>query len=150
MTLTPLDLFFGPLYARYLALLQVSSAHVYLTVPFVLSWSMLEAMSAGCLVIGSDTAPLREVLVDGKNGLLVDFLSPTQIADRVDEVFAHSKRMQAMRKAARRTIVERYEVGQSLERYMKVVEVMTNRMIDERKRGAATFVPTDVRRKAVA
>lgn len=108
-------------YAHYLALLQVSSAHVYLTVPFVLSWSMLEAMSAGCLVIGSDTAPVREVLRHGENGLLVDFFSPKQIAGRVDEVLSHPDRMQAIRQAARQTIIERYEVTKSLKEYQAVI-----------------------------
>ncbi len=108
-------------YANYLALLQVSTAHIYLTVPFVLSWSMLEAMAAGCLVIGSDTAPVREVLQHGKNGLLVDFFSPQQIADAVDKVLTHPDRMQSIRQAARQTIVEQYEVQQSLRQYQAVI-----------------------------
>ncbi|MBU2091935.1 MAG: glycosyltransferase family 4 protein [Alphaproteobacteria bacterium] len=97
-------------YDVFVKILQVSSAHVYLTYPFVLSWSMMEAMSAGCLVIGSATQPVQEVIEDGVNGLLVDFFSPTDIADKVDAVFAHPDRMAALRVKARETIIERYDL----------------------------------------
>jgi glycosyltransferase involved in cell wall biosynthesis len=56
-------------YRNYLRALQISSAHVYLTYPFVLSWSVIEAMSVGCVVIASDTAPVREVIENNRNGL---------------------------------------------------------------------------------
>ncbi|MDX2229877.1 MAG: glycosyltransferase family 4 protein [Leptolyngbyaceae cyanobacterium bins.349] len=115
----PLDLsrlhFTGPLpYSQYLQVLQASSVHIYLTRPFVLSWSMLEAMSAGCLVLGSSTPPVQEVIQDGVNGLLVDFFAPAVIADRVDEVFAHRDRMAALRMKARATIQEQYDLAKRL------------------------------------
>lgn len=99
-------------YATYLSVLQVSSAHVYLTYPFVLSWSMLEAMSAGCLVIGSSTPPVAEVIKDGHNGLLVDFFSPAEIAARIDDVLAHPGQMQQIRDNARQTIVSQYDMAE--------------------------------------
>lgn len=104
-------------YPTHIELLQVSTVHVYLTVPFVLSWSMLEAMSAECLVIGSDTPPVREVLINRKNGLLVDFFSHGQISDLVDEVFDHPDRMQEIREQARKDVVERYSIQQALDQY---------------------------------
>jgi glycosyltransferase involved in cell wall biosynthesis len=97
-------------YDVYLNILQVSSAHVYLTYPFVLSWSFVEAMACGCAIIGSDTPPVMEVLKDRQNGLIVDFFSPTAIADRVDEILDHADGMQKMRDAARRTAVEKYDL----------------------------------------
>ena len=97
-------------YRDYLSALQISSAHVYLTYPFVLSWSLLEAMSAGCLVIGSDTLPVREVLND-QNGLLVPFFDIEQIAERVVEALAHPQRYQAIRTQARQTILDQYDLA---------------------------------------
>ncbi|OPY69043.1 MAG: Spore coat protein SA [Syntrophorhabdus sp. PtaU1.Bin002] len=97
-------------YETHLKTLQVS-AHVYLTVPFVLSWSVLEAMAAGCVVVlGSATPPVREVIKNGRNGLLFDFFSPSQIADRVDEVLEDPHRKHHLGHEARRNIVTRYEV----------------------------------------
>ncbi len=97
-------------YMSYLKALQISAAHVYLTYPFVLSWSLLEALSAGCVVIGSDTAPVREVL-DSKNGLLVSFFNVEQIAEQVIEVLAHPSRFRSIRTRARKTILHRYDLA---------------------------------------
>ena len=97
-------------YAEFVAVLQVSAVHVYLTYPFVLSWSMLEAMAAGCPVIGSATAPVEEVIRDGDNGLLVDFFSTRGIAEAIDRVLSHPDRMAGLRARARRTVVEGYDL----------------------------------------
>ena len=95
-------------YPTFLKVLQVSRVHVYLTYPFVLSWSMLEAMAAGCLVVGSRTAPVKEVIQDGENGLLVDFFRPDEIADKVMTVLAEPGMFRSMCKNARRAMVENY------------------------------------------
>jgi glycosyltransferase involved in cell wall biosynthesis len=71
---------------------------------------MMEAMSAGCAVVGSRTAPVMEVIKDGENGLLVDFFAPEQIADAVDRVLDHPNRMQHLRDQARKSITERYDL----------------------------------------
>lgn len=109
-------------YAQYLKVLQVSSAHVYLTVPFVLSWSMLEAMSAECVVIGSATPPVQEVIEDGVNGLLVDFFSPEQIADAVDKVMDDKKRLEGIGKKARKTILENYKLQAGVNAYRNLFD----------------------------
>ena len=120
----PLDLsrvhFTGLLpYDRYLQVLQASSVHVYLTRPFVLSWSMLEALSTGCLIVASNTAPVTEVIEDGINGLLVDFFSPQEICDRVEEVLDHPTQMSSIRAKARQTILEKYDLAQLLPQHLE-------------------------------
>lgn len=97
-------------YATYLSLLQISMAHVYLTYPFVLSWSMLESMAAGCLVIGSKTAPVEEVIEDGKNGILVDFFDPEGLADAIVMALRKPGKYNPMRRKARETIVRNYDL----------------------------------------
>ena len=108
-------------YEKYLSVLRVSSAHVYLTYPFVLSWSMIEAMSSECLVIGSSTPPVLEVIEDRHNGLLVDFFSPEDVADRVDEVLGHPDEMREIRQRARQTVIERYDLEKCLDRQMTLI-----------------------------
>ncbi len=108
-------------YETYLKVLQISSAHVYLTVPFVLSWSMLEAMAAGCVVLGSSTPPVMEVIRGGDNGLLFDFFSPTAIADLVDDVLDDANRKRYLGERARRFIVDNYEVKKKVSEYQELL-----------------------------
>jgi len=97
-------------YGDLVDMMRISSVHVYLTYPFILSWSMVEAMSIGCLIVGSATPPVEEMLTDGENGLLFDFFDAQQLAARVDEALSHPDRFRSLREAARRTVIERYEL----------------------------------------
>lgn len=97
-------------HALFVRLMQVSAAHVYLTYPFVLSWSMLEAMSAGALVVGSRTPPVEEVIEDGRNGVLRDFFDADGIADAVVAALLEPERFKPLREAARQTIITRFDL----------------------------------------
>lgn len=111
--------FLGKLpYGQYRRLLQVSAAHVYLTYPFVLSWSLLEALASGCAVVASDTAPVREVIRHGHNGLLVDFFSPSHISQTVLQVLAATDQMRPMRQAAMVSVRDTYEQTAATQRYL--------------------------------
>lgn len=101
----PLDLnrvhFLGKVpYTTYKKVLQVSAVHVYLTYPFVLSWSLLEAMASGCLIVGSDTAPVREIIRDKENGLLMDFFKSDEISMRVMQGLAEQAVFSELREVA--------------------------------------------------
>ena len=104
-------------------LFRVTACHVYLTVPFVLSWSLLEAMSCGALVIGSATAPVQDVIVDGHNGLLVDFFDHRALAQRLAAVLADPSPHGGLRREARRTVVERFDLARvCLPRQLELVD----------------------------
>jgi glycosyltransferase involved in cell wall biosynthesis len=108
-------------YETYRAVLQVSEVHVYLTYPFVMSWSLLEAMASECVVIGSDTAPVREVIVDGVNGLLVDFFDAEAIAGKVCKVLRFSGDFCSIRKSAKST-ASRFDVKHGLQGYFEIFD----------------------------
>jgi glycosyltransferase involved in cell wall biosynthesis len=101
-------------YGQYKQVLQASSAHIYLTWPFVLSWSFLEAMSCGCLVIGSNTEPVQEVIRHNENGLLTDFHSPEKIAQTTIFALKRQAKLMDVRKKARKTILDRYCLSKCL------------------------------------
>ena len=108
-------------YAAYRSLLRASHAHVYLTAPFVLSWSMLEAMSCGCLLVASATEPVREVVRHGVNGFLTDFWDPAALAERLAFCLERREALRPVREAARRTILEQYDLDRLLPRHVALI-----------------------------
>jgi glycosyltransferase involved in cell wall biosynthesis len=115
-------------YPEYRKLLQVSRVHAYLTYPFVLSWSMLESLAAECLVIGSSTPPVKEVLEDGKNGLLVDFFDIEGWASTISKALARPSQFDPLRKQARRDILARYDLKAiCLPRQLRLIKALANR-----------------------
>ena len=98
-------------YARFVSLLQISRAHAYLSYPFVLSWSMIEAMSAGARVIGSNTPPVAEVIKHGENGLLVDFFDVEGWSNTIIDALARPERYAGLGAAARETAIKGYDLN---------------------------------------
>jgi len=114
-------------YGEYVKLLQCTKAHVYLTRPFVLSWSMLEAMACGALIVGSNTPPVEEVITDGINGLMVDFFKPDQLAATLDRVLAAPREYDQMRQKARETVVAKYDMTSCLRQKLAWLSGLLNR-----------------------
>lgn len=96
-------------YLDYLRVLQISSAHIYLTYPFVLSWSMVEAMAAGCLIIGSDTAPVTEVIRGGENGLLTGFFDVEALVEKIFNALSSPVTAMELRNVARKFAVRNFD-----------------------------------------
>ncbi len=117
-------------YKEYRKLLQISSVHCYLTYPFVLSWSMLEAMAAGCLIVASKTQPVEEVIKDKQNGYLVNFYNIEEFVKTIDEILEakannggiHSDKNQKIKMNARKTIVENYDLKELLPRHIEMIK----------------------------
>lgn len=119
--------FTGPLtYSQLQQVYQASSVHVYLTRPFVLSWSMLEAMACGCVVLGSKTPPVEEVITDGVNGFLVDFWDVAAIAHKINNLLDTQAELVDIRQQARATIAERYDLAQLLPQHIAFLQTGLN------------------------
>lgn len=97
-------------YPTFISLLQVSRLHIYLTYPFVLSWSLMEAMAVGATVLASDTEPLREVIADGENGRLFPFFDKVALVERACELLADKELRDRLSAAARETIRRDYDL----------------------------------------
>jgi len=117
-------------YSQFVPLLQLSACHIYLTYPFVMSWSLLEAMACGCAVVGSDTAPVREVIRHGHNGLLVNFFSPNDLAAAVAEVLTDRDRAVAFGAAARDTVERTYDLDACVTRQLALMDLVASRSIN--------------------
>ncbi len=102
--------FLGSLpYSSFCQVVQLSRCHIYLTMPFVLSWSLLESMAMQATVVASDVAPVREAVEHGQTGMLVDFFDPGALADQVVDVLANPGAYAHLGPAARASVVERYD-----------------------------------------
>lgn len=109
------------------AVFRLSSAHLYFTYPFVLSWSAIEAMACGALLIASDTTPVQEVIRHGENGLLTPFHDPAALAETVVRVLEKPDDYRHLREAARRTAVEQFNLKDViLPRQIALVEALAN------------------------
>jgi len=113
-------------YETYKKVLQVSALHVYLTYPFVLSWSLLEAMATGCRILASDTAPVREVVRDGDNGELVDFFDPAALSQKILAALTKLSGGQALRHAAR-TDMQAYGLVAGIKAYERLFGLARSR-----------------------
>ncbi|SNR60728.1 glycosyltransferase [Paracoccus sediminis] len=110
-------------YADYLSLIQLARVHCYLTYPFVLSWSLAEAMAAGGYIVASDTEPVRELIRDGENGRLVPFFDVPALSAALTQGLAGDPDADRLRAAARRTIQDGYDLHRhSLPRQIAWVE----------------------------
>ncbi|MEY3664722.1 MAG: hypothetical protein RLZZ153_904 [Pseudomonadota bacterium] len=97
-------------YRDFVQMLQLSRVHVYLTYPFVLSWSLLESMSVGAAIVASNTAPVCEVITENQTGMLTDFFNQQDLIDRVCDLLDSPEHAAGLGKAARELAVSRYDL----------------------------------------
>jgi glycosyltransferase involved in cell wall biosynthesis len=114
-------------YASYKLVIELSTVHVYLTAPFILSWSMLEVMSVEGCVVGSNTTPVTEVIKNDYNGVLVDFFSPEAIASKVTALLNDKSKRQLIGKNARKTVIDNYDLNTvCLPRQVEIIQNIHN------------------------
>ncbi|MBC9245658.1 glycosyltransferase [Paracoccus sp. 11-3] len=110
-------------YNDYLSLMQLTRVHCYLTYPFVLSWSLTEALATGGYVVASDTAPVQELIRDGQNGRLVPFFDVPALSAALVKGLAGDPDAPRLKEAARQTILNGYDLQrQSLPKQIEWLE----------------------------
>lgn len=124
-------------YQTYVAMLQRSDAHVYLTYPFVASWSLRESLAMACAVIGSDTQPVREFITNGENGLLASFFDPAGLARTVARVLEDTKLSRSLRENARRYAEKHLRMEDYLAGYDALIDRLVGSATVERTSAAA-------------
>lgn len=113
-------------FAEYVKLLQVSTAHVYLTYPFVCSWSMLDAMSCGCLLVASNTEPVTEFVTNGENGLLFNFFDVQEQVKTIEYALDNKDKLKNLRYNARKTITDNYALKDLLPKHVENINRIIN------------------------
>ena len=113
-------------YQTHIQLLQLSSVHIYLTYPFVLSWSFIEAMACGCVIIASDTCPVMDVLENNSNGIAVNFFDDQQISSEIIAVLNHPQRKKYLGIMARQKIQRYYQHQFSINQYLQLFQQLLN------------------------
>ena len=109
-------------YEVFLKVLQVSTVHVYLTYPFVLSWSLLEAMSTGCAIVASQTPPVMEVIENNENGRLIDFFDYDNLAHQVINLIEDSNERKRLGQNARQKVISSFSLSNCLSQQINWVE----------------------------
>lgn len=114
-------------YEDYIKLLQSSTVHVYSTCPFVLSWSILEAMACGCTVVASNTQPVTEVIKDNYSGLLFDFFNVGQLIEKIELAFNNPEKMEQISYNARETVLEKYSLEKVMPKQLEFLKKISER-----------------------
>jgi glycosyltransferase involved in cell wall biosynthesis len=116
-------------YDDYLRTLQRSNTHVYLTYPFVASWSLREALASGCMLVASDTPPVRDFVTDGMNGVLTPCLDPEQLAEKIATTVDDTAYTRELRAGARTYAEEHLQMSQHLAGFESLIEKVSGRKI---------------------
>jgi len=113
-------------YPRLLDLFSITHLHLYFTTPFVLSWSMMEAMACEAPVLASSTEPVIEVIEEGRNGFLFDFFDQEALVQRVDELMKQPKILSEVGRRARQSVIERYDLhSRCLPQHIALIESLS-------------------------